>query len=125
MLGAPAMMRAAGRPSGKPNVVYILADDLGWGDIDEYNAHSAIPTPPVEVEPAADGVKGQLYNLADDPHEPYNLWAQRPEIVQRLTKLLDQYKECGHTRYRSRRGLRGHGRGCDHRWADLSRNIFS
>jgi len=56
-------------------------------------------TPPVEVEPAADGVKGQLYNLADDPHEIYNLWAQRPDIVARLTKLLEQYKESGHTRY--------------------------
>ena len=56
-------------------------------------------TPPAEVEPAADGVKGQLYNLADDPHELYNLWAQQPDIVARLTKLLEQYKESGHTRY--------------------------
>jgi hypothetical protein len=53
----------------------------------------------VEVEPAPDGVRGQLYNLADDPHELYNLWAQRPEIVARLTKLLGQYKDSGHTRY--------------------------
>jgi arylsulfatase A len=29
----------------KPNVLYILADDLGWGDIDAYNEHSAVPTP--------------------------------------------------------------------------------
>ena len=45
MLSAPTMMRAASSHAGKPNVVYILADDMGWGDIDVYNAHSAIPTP--------------------------------------------------------------------------------
>ena len=54
---------------------------------------------PVEVDPAPDGVKGQLYNLADDPHELYNVWAQHPEIVARLTKVLDGFKESGHTRY--------------------------
>jgi hypothetical protein len=44
-------------------------------------------------------VKGQLYNLADDPHELYNLYEQHPEIVERLTKYLDEYKASGHTRY--------------------------
>jgi len=56
-------------------------------------------TAPEHVDPAPGGVQGQLYNLADDPHEFYNLWAQRPDIVNRLTALLDQYKESGHTRY--------------------------
>lgn len=56
-------------------------------------------TAPVTVEPAPGGVQGQLYNLHDDPHELYNLWAQRPDIVTRLTTLLNQYKDSGHTRY--------------------------
>jgi arylsulfatase A len=54
---------------------------------------------PRNVEPAPGGITGQLYNLADDPHEIYNLYAARPEIVERLTKLLDEYKDQGHTRY--------------------------
>jgi arylsulfatase A len=54
---------------------------------------------PRTVDPVADGVKGQLYNLANDPHELYNLYAVRPDIVARLTRLLDTYKDQGHTRY--------------------------
>jgi len=54
---------------------------------------------PRTVEPAVDGIKGQLYNLADDPHEVYNLWTKRPDIVARLTKMLDADKASGHTRY--------------------------
>lgn len=54
---------------------------------------------PTNVDPVPGGVKGQLYNLADDPHEVYNLYAARPEIVERLTALLEKYKDQGHTRY--------------------------
>jgi len=54
---------------------------------------------PRTVEPVPGGIKGQLYNLADDPHELYNLYEQHPEIVARLTKMLDTYKDSGHTRY--------------------------
>lgn len=44
LLNAPAFARAT-KAGQKPNVVYILADDMGWGDIDAYNEHSAVPTP--------------------------------------------------------------------------------
>jgi hypothetical protein len=36
-----------------------------------------------------------LYNLAADPFEQDDLWEKRPEIVARLTALLEKYKKEG------------------------------
>jgi len=54
---------------------------------------------PKKVEADPTGPKGQLYNLRTDPREEYNVWQQHPDIVTRLTKLMDEYKASGHTRY--------------------------
>jgi arylsulfatase A len=43
-------------PVGKPNVVLILADDLGYGDLGCYNADSKIPTPNLD-RLAAEGMR--------------------------------------------------------------------
>ncbi|MFC2166413.1 arylsulfatase [Acidobacteriota bacterium] len=32
-------------PAARPNVVFIMADDMGWGDVEAYNPESLITTP--------------------------------------------------------------------------------
>jgi arylsulfatase A-like enzyme len=55
---------------------------------------------PKNVKPQKGGPQGQLYNLDEDPGEKNNLWLKRPEIVKRLTKLLERYKSEGRSRPR-------------------------
>jgi arylsulfatase A-like enzyme len=53
---------------------------------------------PKDIEPQPGGPKGQLYNLADDLAETKNLWLEKPEVVARLTALLEKYKKDGRSR---------------------------
>ncbi len=41
---------------------------------------------------------GQLYNLDDDPYEKKDLWDKRPDVVERLKKLLEKYERQGYSR---------------------------
>ncbi len=41
---------------------------------------------------------GQLYNMQDDSFEQNDLWDEHPDIVERLTKLLEKYKKQGFSR---------------------------
>ena len=45
LLAPLAALHAAGGPIQKPNVIFILADDLGYGDVRCYNAEAKVPTP--------------------------------------------------------------------------------
>lgn len=55
-------------------------------------------TQPVSVEPGPGDPLGQLYHLGDDPGETNNLYADHPEVVERLSALLDRYREQGYSR---------------------------
>ena len=50
------------------------------------------------VEPEPGKPAGQLYNLANDPGETTNLYAEQPDIVNELTTLLNQYRDQGYSR---------------------------
>jgi hypothetical protein len=53
---------------------------------------------PNRVEPWPGGLTGQLYNLRADPAESENLWEKQPEVVARLTALLEKYRRQGYSR---------------------------
>ena len=53
---------------------------------------------PRSIKPKPGGPEGQLYNLEDDLAESRNLWSENPEIVERLTNLLEKYKQQGYSR---------------------------
>ena len=55
-------------------------------------------TKPKRVRPAAGDPRGQLYRMTGIPGETKNLYAGHPEIVDRLTRRLAEYRRRGGTR---------------------------
>jgi arylsulfatase A-like enzyme len=55
-------------------------------------------TPPVEYAPKPGEPAGELFNMAEDFAETTNLYEKRPEIVARLTALLERYQRQGYSR---------------------------
>jgi len=53
--------------------------------------------PPAGRKPVP-GTPGQLYDLAQDRHEEHDLWDERPQVVARLSRLLDKYRTEGRSR---------------------------
>jgi hypothetical protein len=49
--------------------------------------------PPPQTAP-----RGQLYNLREDPGELVNVYKNFPQVVERLTALLEKYKSEGRSR---------------------------
>ena len=50
-------------------------------------------TKPSKIKPVPGGPAGQLYNLAADPREQNNRWADEPQIVAELSALLQKYQD--------------------------------
>lgn len=59
----PAGLMAASDPLARPNVVFILADDMGTGDVSYLNANSKIPTPNINRI----GAEGIYFSDAHSP----------------------------------------------------------
>ncbi len=53
---------------------------------------------PKTIKPKLSEPEGQLYNLQEDFAESKNLWDEYPQIVDRLTKLLEKYRKQGYSR---------------------------
>ncbi|MBM84013.1 MAG: arylsulfatase [Planctomycetaceae bacterium] len=53
---------------------------------------------PRRIKPGPNDPKGQLYNLANDLGETNNLYAQEPQIVERLTQQLNKVRNDGRSR---------------------------
>jgi arylsulfatase A-like enzyme len=53
---------------------------------------------PVTMEPTPGGPEGQLYDLASDPAETNDVYLKHPDVVARLTALLDRYRNQGYSR---------------------------
>ncbi|MCA9139975.1 MAG: sulfatase-like hydrolase/transferase, partial [Planctomycetales bacterium] len=56
LLVGSAIQPVESAPPHYPNIVYILADDLGYGDVSCYNSESKIQTPHVD-RLAAEGMR--------------------------------------------------------------------
>ena len=97
-----------GAAEQKPNLVYILCDDLGYGDVRCLGgARGKIATPNID-RLAGQGMSfadahgssavctpTQLYDMSKDVGERTNEYKAHPDIVARLTKLLEKYDADG------------------------------
>jgi arylsulfatase A-like enzyme len=55
-------------------------------------------TVPAKVQPKKGEPAGQLYDFAQDPGEQRNVYADHPDVVQRLTAMLEKARADGRTR---------------------------
>jgi arylsulfatase A len=97
----PALL---GRESSPARQAVVHHSNLGMFSIREKNWKLELGlgsggfSNPAHVDPIPGGPQGQLYDLAKDPIESENVYQQHPDVVARLTALLDLYRQQGHSR---------------------------
>jgi arylsulfatase A-like enzyme len=99
--------------SAPPNIVFILADDMGYGDVGAYNDNSRIPTPHIDrlatqgmrftdAHAAAAVCVPSRYGLLTGRH-PHRVrtqdWRERPLIDAQRTTLASALRDRGYTTY--------------------------
>jgi arylsulfatase A-like enzyme len=53
---------------------------------------------PRSIEPAPGDPLGQLYDMVADVSETDNVWSAHPDLVDRMTAIIDRYRRQGHSR---------------------------
>jgi arylsulfatase A-like enzyme len=91
-------LRASGSPVRDAAVhhssfgVFSIRQDT-WKLILDTKTSGGWPTP--RGEHPKPGTPGQLYDIAADPAEEHDLWEEKPEVVEELTRRLEGYKQNG------------------------------
>ena len=83
-------------PDTRPNIVYILADDMGYGDVGCYNPQSKIPTPYMdrlarEGMRFADAHSPSAVCTPTPEFESYNKFNWEPGIVREFREMVERY----------------------------------
>jgi arylsulfatase A-like enzyme len=103
----PALTRAGNNAPVRPAIVHHSGDGMfsirqgKWKLI--VGRGSGGFSEPQRIEPKPGEPQGQLYDMEADVQETSNLWADRPEIVDQLTSLLDLYIKAGRSNFRGQR----------------------
>ena len=95
----PALVQGSGK---HPRTSMVTADARGMHAIHMEEWKYIDDTPPENFPESRmnqlKDFKPQLYNLSDDPGEKYNLYEERPEMVEKLSAELNRIREAEYTR---------------------------
>ena len=83
-MGAAAAVVKA-QPAPQPDFIFILADDMGWGDLSCYGNPRSIRDDDWKLLMSPDASRVELYSIPADPGEMDNLAKTMPEITKKMT----------------------------------------